>query len=286
MFTREMSRREVLRKGGVALAGLTVFRYPWLAQALQPGEEVIAWQDQPLENPVPEIVGNLLRWEELDSWITPNHEFFYVSHYGNLAIDEAAWQLEIDGMVERPLTLTLDELQARPRQEIDFTLECSGNHGLPFFIGGIGNAGWAGTPLAPLLEEAGVQEGGVEVVFFGSDAGEMEVRDIPMTPHFARSMSLEDAMNPLNLLAYEMNGEPLPQANGFPLRLIAPGWYGVANVKWLKRIELRPSRYNGSLHGARLRDHPRRGTQRRNGVDGDVGRPGVAQVRACQSHPA
>ena len=86
---------------------------------------------------------------------------------------------------------------------------------------------------------------GIEVVFFGSDAGEEEVRSIKMTQNFARSMSLADAMNPDNLLCYEMNGAPLPQPHGFPLRLIAPGWYGIANVKWLKRIEVRETRFMG-----------------------------------------
>jgi DMSO/TMAO reductase YedYZ molybdopterin-dependent catalytic subunit len=125
-------------------------------------------------------------------------------------------------------------------------MECSGNTGLPFFSGGIGNATWAGTPLAPLLEEAGVQEDGIEVVFWGADAGEMTWREeITVTEQFARSMSLEDAMSPHNLLAYEMNGEPLPAAHGFPARLIAPGWYGVANVKWLTRIEVLDRRYQG-----------------------------------------
>ncbi len=86
---------------------------------------------------------------------------------------------------------------------------------------------------------------GIEVVFVGSDAGEEEVRKIKMPQHFGRSMSLEDAMNPNHLLCYEMNGEALPQPNGFPLRLIAPAWYGIANVKWLKRIEVRETRYMG-----------------------------------------
>ncbi|MCB0214659.1 MAG: molybdopterin-dependent oxidoreductase, partial [Anaerolineae bacterium] len=118
------------------------------------------------------------------------------------------------------------------------TLECSGNSGLPFFFGGIGNATWAGTPLALLLEEADVLKEGSEVVFFGADKGEETVRDTPMVQHFARSMSLEEAMHPGILLCYEMNGEALPDRNGAPLRLIAPGWYGIANVKWLERIEI------------------------------------------------
>ena len=146
-------------------------------------------------------------------------------------------------------------------------MECSGNHGLPFFIGGIGNARWAGTPLAPLLKQAGVLEQGTEVIFWGADSGQVTIRDnsgitgpgqtgtvepdpggaldLTITEQFARSMSLEEALSPDNLLCYEMNGEPLPPEHGFPVRLIAPGWYGVANVKWLTRIEVRSQRYAG-----------------------------------------
>jgi len=246
MAISEVSRREVIKRGA-AITGLSLFPFPWLASAFQsqPGEEVLPWLDQPEENPAPEVVANPLTWEEVDTWITPNEQFFSVSHYGIQEIKAEGWKLELTGLVNRPHTFTLDELKARPRQEVDFTLECSGNNGLPFFWGGVGNATWAGTPLASILEEAGVQAEGIEVVFHGRDAGDIEVRDIPMTQHFARSMSLEDAMSPHNLLVYEMNGEPLPQANGFPVRLITPGWYGIANVKWLDRIEIIPTRYMG-----------------------------------------
>ena len=151
------------------------------------------------------------------------------------------------------MSLTLADIKARPRQEVVFTVECSGNHGFPFFTGGIGNARWAGTPLAAVLQEAGVKENGIEVVFWGTDVGEIElkdeIRDVRMQQNFARSMSLEDAMSPDNILCYEMNGAELPAANGFPLRLIAPGWYGIANVKWLKRIELRDRRFMSLLMG-------------------------------------
>jgi DMSO/TMAO reductase YedYZ molybdopterin-dependent catalytic subunit len=140
------------------------------------------------------------------------------------------------------MTLTLDDLKTWPRQELDFTIECSGNHGLPFLWGGIGNARWAGISLASLLDEAGVLDVGREVACWGADAGEETLWGQTVVQNFARSMSLEDAMGPYNLLAYEMNGETLPQPNGYPLRLIAPGWFGVANVKWLTRIEVRSSR--------------------------------------------
>jgi DMSO/TMAO reductase YedYZ molybdopterin-dependent catalytic subunit len=106
----------------------------------------------------------------------------------------------------------------------------------------VGTARWAGTPLAPLLAEAGVLADGREVVFWGADAGEETVREVTMPQHFARSLSLTDATDPNLLLCYEMNGAPLPAAHGAPLRLIVPGWYGIANVKWLTRIEVRDTR--------------------------------------------
>jgi DMSO/TMAO reductase YedYZ molybdopterin-dependent catalytic subunit len=131
-------------------------------------------------------------------------------------------------------------------------LECSGNTGLPFFTGGIGNARWAGTPLAPILQSAGIAEEGTEVVFWGSDSGPVTISDneaftepFKTTEKFARSMSVAEAMDPRNLLCYQMNGVDLPPEHGAPVRLIAPGWYGVANVKWLERIEVRDGRFAG-----------------------------------------
>jgi DMSO/TMAO reductase YedYZ molybdopterin-dependent catalytic subunit len=247
MDARDFGRRELLLQGSQALAGLALLHSALLAQAFpsRPGEEVIPWVDQPPANPSGGVVENLPQWEELASWLTPNDKFFRVAHYNKPAIDERAWRLEITGLVKRPMSLTLPALKARRRQEVAFTLECSGNHGFPWFISGVGTAKWAGTPLAPLLKEAGVLDKGTEVVFFGSDAGEEEVRQIKMPQNFARSMSLVDAMSPNNLLCYEMNGAALPQPHGFPLRLIAPGWYGIGNVKWLKRIEIRDTRFMG-----------------------------------------
>jgi DMSO/TMAO reductase YedYZ molybdopterin-dependent catalytic subunit len=203
----------------------------------------------------------------LSTRLTPADNFFVVSHYPEPTLNAQDWRLGIVGMVARPQTLSLADLMARERREVEFTLECSGNTGLPFFIGGIGNARWAGTRLAPLLERAGVQEDAVEVVFWGADSGQLTIRDnsgvlgpgktgsvvpdgaggldLTITEQFARSMSLEDALSPENLLCYEMNGAPLPKEHGFPVRLIAPGWYGVANVKWLTRIEITDQRFAG-----------------------------------------
>ena len=163
---QKMSRRERLMQGGVSLAGLALLNSPLLAQAFpsRAGEQVLSWLDQPPANPAPAVVGNLQRWEEpLSSWLTPNDKFFSVGHYNKPVIDEQAWALEITGLVKRPMTLTLRNLKARPRQEVIFTLECSGNHGLPGFSAGIGTAKWAGTPLAPLPGAAGVLDRGIEV---------------------------------------------------------------------------------------------------------------------------
>jgi DMSO/TMAO reductase YedYZ molybdopterin-dependent catalytic subunit len=236
-----------MKQGGAALAGLSVLRFagPTHAFEAQPGAEVVSWLDQPEDNPVPDVIVRQLDWEQLDSWLTPPDQFFVIKHYNEPVLNERDWRLEISGLVERPMTLSLADLKDRARQEVTFTMECSGNTGLPFFNGGVGNAAWAGTPLAPILEEAGVLEDGIEVVFWGADAGEQTWREITITEQFARSMSLADAMEPDNLLAYEMNGEELPSLHGYPARLIAPGWYGVANVKWLTHIEVIDTRYQG-----------------------------------------
>lgn len=241
------SRRTLLQQGGAALAGLSVLRLAGPAHAFQddPGGEVIPWLDQPEANPVPDVIVRQLEWEQLDSWLTPPDQFFVIKHYNQPALSERDWSLEIGGSVAEPMTLTLADLKARPREEVTFTMECSGNTGLPFFTGGIGNATWAGTPLAPILEEAGVLEPGIEVVFWGADAGEQTWREVTITERFARSMSLSDALSAGALIVYEMNGAPLPPEHGHPARLIVPGWYGVANVKWLTHIEVRDARFQG-----------------------------------------
>jgi len=245
-----ISRRDLMIKGSTVATGMAVLPSSLLFKLFhfKENEEVIPWSDQPPDPEMPDM--NLLNWEQLDSWITPTEKFFRAVHYGIPEIDLDKYRLEITGLVKRPRSYTLDELKALPRHEVDFTLECSGNRGFPWFLGGVYNARWTGTPLALILEEAGVLKNGIEVVFFGSDEGKEEVEPLLVEPvvmkqNFARSMSLEDALNPNNLLSYEVNGQPLPQPNGFPLRLIAPGWYGIANVKWLKRIEVRSSRFMG-----------------------------------------
>ncbi len=251
MDGNEVTRRAVLR-GGAGLAGLAMLGAPAgaveaLGAPAAAGESVVPWLDQPAAIPPPArgVLGYPLVWEELDSQITPDEKFFTVSHHGMQIIREPDYRLTLDGLVGQPLSLSLADIRALPRREIVYTLECAGNHGLPFLIGGIGNAVWTGTPLAPLLREANPRA--TEIVLWGSDSGPAPVGDppAPVVEYFARSMSLAEALEQDILLCYEMNGAPLHPAHGFPLRLIAPGWYGIANVKWLRRIEVLNTRYEG-----------------------------------------
>lgn len=236
-----MDRRHFLEKSGLTLTGLLLS--PWALYAFpnREGEELIPFIDEPEPN-------RGLDWHKFDTFITPNKDFFHVSHYGVPKIDQAElsnWNLEISGLVDNPITWTIDEIKSLPKTEVTYTLECSGNHGFPTFTGAIGNAKWGGTPLAPILKTAGIKENGIEVIFFGYDSGEEKRRDITMKQNFARSMSVEEALQESHLLCYEMNGEPLIDKHGAPLRLIAPGWYGIACVKWLNRIEIRDRRFMG-----------------------------------------
>ena len=218
--------------------------------------KVIPWTDQPAAVPPPlqNVIKGLTPWEELDLQITPNNKFFSVAHYNRPQIDAKTWQLNIGGQVNNPATLTLDRLKAMPHEEVTFTLECSGDNGLPFFQSGVGNARWGGTTLARVLEAAQIKDDALEVVFYGADQGEEVVRqatplEYKFTADFARSMPVADAMSPVNMLCYEMNGESLSADHGFPCRLIAPGWFGIANVKWLTRIEVVNRRFLNRFMG-------------------------------------
>ena len=165
-----INRRDVIISGGTAIAALALFQSRFAsAFPSQPGETALPWLDQLAPNPVPDVIQNQLVWEDHDSWITPNAKFFSIAHFNRPAIDEATWKLEVDGLVNKPMSLTLADIKQMPRQEVTFTVECSGNSGLPFFNGGIGNARWAGTPLGPVLQAAGVREAGIEVVTTGPE---------------------------------------------------------------------------------------------------------------------
>jgi DMSO/TMAO reductase YedYZ molybdopterin-dependent catalytic subunit len=182
--------------------------------------------------------------------ITPTGLHYLLVHFDIPAVDATGWRLRIDGLVERPLELTLDDLRARPRRTIPVTLECAGNgrarlkprpRSNPWLVEAIGTAEWGGTPLAPLLAEARLLPAARELVFTGADRGFQggEEQD------YQRSLAIDDATRPEILLVDEMNGFPLQPQHGFPLRLLVPGWYGMASVKWLGRIEAVAQPFDG-----------------------------------------
>ncbi|MGD9730416.1 MAG: molybdopterin-dependent oxidoreductase, partial [Nitrospiraceae bacterium] len=155
-----VSRRDLLIRGSSVLTALALSDSQLFAQIWRTsdGEKVIPFLDQ-APAPPDEAVRqygelNTRNWEDLSLWVTPNDEFFAVSHYNRPVLKPEEWRLHIGGLVERPISLTFEGVKARSRQEVTFTLECAGNHGFNWFTGGIGNARWAGTPLAPILHES------------------------------------------------------------------------------------------------------------------------------------
>jgi DMSO/TMAO reductase YedYZ molybdopterin-dependent catalytic subunit len=174
--------------------------------------------------------------------ITPTGLHYLLVHFDIPAVDAVTWRLRLGGLVSNSVELSLEELRARPSRTIPVTLECAGNGRArlnprplsnPWLFEAIGTAEWTGTPLGPLLDEAGLLDGAVELVFTGADRGVQGG-----TEHdFQRSLSIAEAHRPEVLLVYAMNGAPLQPQHGFPLRLIVPGWYGMASVKWLRSIE-------------------------------------------------
>jgi DMSO/TMAO reductase YedYZ molybdopterin-dependent catalytic subunit len=190
--------------------------------------------------------------EHVRSWVTPNRLFFVRNHFDVPALDPSTWRLRIEGCVERPAEWTYDELAALPERTVFATVECAGNGrsflrqrepGVQWGAGAIGHAEWTGVPLRLVLERAGVRPEAVEVLCEGADRGTEPDHPAPM--QFARSLPLAKALDPDTLLALRMNGEPLEPSHGFPARLFVPGWYGVASVKWLRRIELLDRPFRG-----------------------------------------
>jgi DMSO/TMAO reductase YedYZ molybdopterin-dependent catalytic subunit len=188
--------------------------------------------------------------EALRHDVTPLGLHYLLTHFDIPHVDEAGWRLEVGGRVAKPLTLALDEIKARPAKTLTVTLECAGNGrallspralSQPWLMEAVGTAEWTGTPLAPILEEAAVDEDAVEVVFTGLDRGiQGDVEHV-----YERSLPLAEATRGEMLLAYAINGQPLPPQHGFPLRLIAPGWYGMTHVKWLRSITLVDEPFRG-----------------------------------------
>lgn len=190
----------------------------------------------------------------LQQHIVPNELFFVRNHWkGTPGLDPETYRLVVDGEVEHPLHLNFQEILDMPRKVLQVTFECCGNGPVPSYWdkqirlntvekvtghGIMGNAEWAGVPLAMVLERAGVKASAKEVVFTGADHGPDEVAGTPQEVAYERALPLAKALHPDTLLAYEMNGEPLPALHGFPLRLLVPGWYGMTSIKWLAGIRV------------------------------------------------
>jgi DMSO/TMAO reductase YedYZ molybdopterin-dependent catalytic subunit len=195
--------------------------------------------------------------------LTPAGLHYLLIHYDIPAVDPDAWRLRVGGAVERPTELSLAELRSQPSVTRAVTLECAGNGralleprpvSQPWLLEAVGNAAWTGVPLRDVLGRAGVVDGAVEVLFTGLDHGiEGEVEQ-----DYERSLPLEEAMREEVLLAYEMNGQPLPPQHGFPLRLVVPGWYGMTHVKWLGRVSVLTEPFAGfqNARGYRFRADP------------------------------
>jgi sulfane dehydrogenase subunit SoxC len=175
--------------------------------------------------------------------VTPVGLHYLLIHYDVPHVDETTWELAIGGRVQRPCQLTLQDLRARPAVTERVTMECAGNGRMamsprplsqPWGVEAVGTGEWTGTPLRPLLEEAGVLDDAVEVVFTGLDAG----IENGVEQRYARSLPMAEALREDVLLVYELNGQALPVQHGYPLRLVVPGWYGMGNVKWLSDISI------------------------------------------------
>jgi DMSO/TMAO reductase YedYZ molybdopterin-dependent catalytic subunit/rhodanese-related sulfurtransferase/glyoxylase-like metal-dependent hydrolase (beta-lactamase superfamily II) len=212
-------------------------------QALERGMVVHRADPLNCETSIPALIGGV---------VMPNAQFYVRNHFPAPAIDASAWRLQVTGLVERPLALSLRELSRLPSETRVVTLECAGNgrysldppvEGEPWRLGAVSTAEWTGVSLVEILDRAGILPAAREVVFRGADRGAVEGR--PGEVCFERSLALDTARESQAVLAYAMNGEAIPLQHGYPVRLVVPSWYGVASVKWLIAIELADRPFHG-----------------------------------------
>ena len=237
--------------GAAWLASLGIPESAW---AIQDDEELVTFTDYSEAFRVEASPANTrvrcFDLRRLTTWATPNDEFYAFAQTTTQKVDPTTYRLKISGFVDKPRELTLDEVKARrDKRELPVTLECSGNSTRANRMSGLlSNGVWTGVGLASLLQECGLKPEAREVVFLGLDLA-VEKRNIPgaepiQLPH-GRSMYVQDALNPQAMLAFSLNGQPLPAEQGFPLRLILPGWYGMTQIKWLGRIHVLDRRFEG-----------------------------------------
>lgn len=264
----QVGRRDVLA-GGMAAGALWALGVPeWTLPALAQGETIEPFLDVPATfTTAPGADVRVLDIRRVDRLLTPRDEFFAIQHYGQPEVDAASYRLKIGGLVDRPLALSMDELGRLGATEVVAGFECSGNS--PGRLQGLSSNGrWTGVPLRALLSRAGLEAGADEVVFFGADRGDEDVefrgRTFKVTQQFGRSLPVAEAMRAEVLVATALNGEPLSRAQGFPARLVVPGWYGVANVKWLTDIHVQRGKYLGKYQARWYR------TLRGQDINGEV----------------
>src|SRR5687767_9014426 len=188
--------------------------------------------------------------EALRHDVTPAGLHYLLIHFDIPAADEHAWTLQVKGLFRNPRALRVEELRRMPATTLRVTMECAGNGrgqlaprypSVPWLEEGVSTADWTGVPLATLLRDASLAERATQIVFHGADRG----FDAGVEHHFARSLSVQEALRDEVLLAYAMNGAPLPPQHGAPLRLVVPRWYGMASVKWLQAIEAIDGAFDG-----------------------------------------
>jgi len=247
----QLTRRETLRRG-LAASSLLALIPDWATPALAQGETEVAFLDYPANfNPNnPNAPTRLLDIRNLDGMITPKDKFFAIQHFNRPEVDGATYRLKFTGMVNKEVEFSVADLKGMRSVEVTAGYECSGNS--PRAMEGLSSCGkFTGVRLSDVLKKVGVQSKAREVVFFGTDRGDQEVvfrqQTFKLNQQFGRSITLENAMKPEPILAYALNGEPLTREQGFPIRLIMPGWYGVANVKWLAEVHVQEDRYLGNF---------------------------------------
>jgi DMSO/TMAO reductase YedYZ molybdopterin-dependent catalytic subunit len=262
----DRTRREMIRTS-LAVAGLSAIGIPeWVLPALAQGEVLVPFTDLPDTFPAATADRRQFDVRKIDGPFTPKDQFFTTQHYGHPEVDPNSFQLKVTGLVERPLSLSLDAIKKMKSTELVAGFECSGNR-RPF-QGLSSNARWTGVPLRAVLDQAGVKPQAREFVFFGADHGsedvEFRTQKYTVDQQFGRSLPREKALSAEPMLVYALGGEPLTKHQGAPLRLLVPGWYGVANVKWLSEIHVQEDQYLGKYQARWYR------TLRGESVNGEV----------------
>jgi len=233
-------------------AGVLALIPDWAWPAAVQGDVDVPFTDIPasfVANP-PGGTRRLLDFRTLDGFLTPADRFFFIQHYNIPDVAVATYRLKFTGLVQKPTELSLADLQAMPSVDVVNGYECSGNSARSL-QGLCSNGRFTGVRLRDVLRRVGVGASAREVIFFGADRGSEDVvfrqNTFKVQQQFARSITLEHATSPEPLLAWALNGQPLAREQGSPLRLIMPGWYGVANVKWLSEIRLQEDRFLGNF---------------------------------------